>query len=54
VAAAQHSVYPYPSSNGQQKQTFKKFTTSTEIGAEPEHMNRTFPPKMALNLLQTT
>jgi hypothetical protein len=54
VAAAQHSVCPYPSSKGQQKLTFKKFTTSTEIGADPVIMNLTFPPNIALNLEQTT
>jgi hypothetical protein len=38
---------------GAQKQTFKKFKTSDEIGADPVIITLTLPPKRLFILLKT-
>jgi hypothetical protein len=50
-AAAVVSVYPYPSTIGTQKATLQKSRTSEETGADPVIINLTFPPNIALTLL---
>ena len=47
------SVYPYPSKNGQHTAIFKKSTTSLDMGADPDTINRILPPNAALVLLNT-
>lgn len=52
--AADVSVYPYPEIIGQQKQIFKKLSTSVDIGADPVSIYLTLPPIISLVLLNTS
>lgn len=47
------SVRPYASEMGAQKHILRKSRTSLSIGADPEDMLRTLPPRIALVFLNT-
>lgn len=52
--AAVDSVYPYPSTKGQQTVTFKKSNTSFEIGAAPDSKYLVLPPNTAFAFAKST